>query len=194
MQKPSSSPIPAKPDQANVVVRLAQLSDKASLTALIELSVRNLQHNDYSQAQLEAMLTYVYGVDTQLIADGTYYLVEIENQLAGAGGWSQRKTLFGGDQAKKPAEDNLLNPDTDAAKIRAFFVHPQWARRGVGLLLMQTCEAAAHQAGFRQLELMATLTGEPLYRVSGFETLERVEISLPGEITAPLIRMTKRLI
>ena len=175
------------------IIRLAQMPDKPALTALIEQSVRSLQQADYTIVQLEAMLTHVYGVDTQLIEDGTYYIVEIDGQLAGAGGWSRRKTLFGGDQAKNADEDNLLNPDSEPAKIRAFFVHPQWARRGIGSLLMQTCEDAAYRSGFTQLELMATLTGIPLYTINGFETRERIEISLPDGIKVPLVRMTKVL-
>ncbi len=181
------------PAQEKLFLRLARLEDKAALTDLIDLSVRVLQRHDYSGPQLEAMLIHVYGVDTQLIEDETYYVVEAEGHLVGAGGWSRRKTLFGGDQAKKDSEDNLLDPATDPAKIRAFFVHPAWARQGIGRLLMQTCEQAAYAAGFRRLELMATLTGERLYAASGFEVLERVEIALPGGVNGPVTRMAKIL-
>ncbi len=190
MQEEQATPTP---NSDPLIVRLARLEDKPALTSLIELSVRELQRGDYSGPQLEAMLLHVYGVDTQLIEDGTYYVVEGNGQLVGAGGWSRRKTLFGGDQAKTASEDNLLDPTTDPAKIRAFFVHPAWARRGIGRLLMQTCQDAAEQAGFRRLELMATLTGERLYTASGFEVVERVELALADGLTAPLTRMAKEL-
>jgi GNAT superfamily N-acetyltransferase len=200
----------AQGGQANRNIRLAQLDDKTALISLIETSVRTLQRNDYSPTQLEALLTHVYGVDTQLIKDGTYYIVEQLQAsetgyvIVGAGGWSKRKTLFGGDQAKAAAlvvakEDNLLDPKQDPAKIRAFFVHPAWARQGVAGVLMQTCERAAKQAGFRRLELMATLTGVPFYKINGFEAVENIEINLPAlsdneMVTVPLTRMTKPIV
>ncbi len=181
------------PTSPAITLRLAQLEDITRLNRLIDLSLRQLQRHDYTGPRLEAMLIHVYGVDTRLIEDHTYYIAESAGQLVGAGGWSRRKTLFGGDQAKNEKADNLLDPATDPARIRAFFVHPDWARQGIGRLIMQTFEQAARQAGFKRLELMATLNGERLYIVSGFRALERVELKLPGGIIVPLIRMSKEL-
>ena len=134
-------------------VRLATLNDVDALKALIAVSARGLNPADYTLAQVESMLRSVYGVDTQLLLDETYYVVEESGVMLGCGGWSKRKTLYGGDQHKADSEDSLLDPATDAARIRAFFVHPDWARRGVGSLLMQTCEDAARRAGFHKLLL-----------------------------------------
>ena len=164
-------------------VRLATLNDVDALKALIAVSARGLNPADYTLAQVESMLRSVYGVDTQLLLDETYYVVEESGVMLGCGGWSKRKTLYGGDQHKADSEDSLLDPATDAARIRAFFVHPDWARRGVGSLLMQTCEDAARRAGFHKMELMATLTGEYLYARFGFVAVEEVDVTLPdGEL------------
>jgi GNAT superfamily N-acetyltransferase len=176
-------------------IRLAEACDIPSLRELIEASVRGLQVGDYSAAQLENALRTVYGVDTQLIADGTYFAAE-EMDLSGAallvgcGGWSKRKTLYGGDQFAG-REDSLLDPATDAAKIRAFFVHPAWARRGIGGMILEACEAAAGAAGFRRLEMGATLTGVPFYRAKGYVELEAVEVALGNGLTLPIVRMGK---
>lgn len=163
---------------------------------MIELSVRGLQVHDYSPEQIELALKHVYGVDTQLIADGTYFATEaIRDQtpsLVGCGGWSKRKTLFGGD-AWNAREDSLLDPHRDAAKIRAFFVHPDWARHGIGTMILDACEAAARAAGFTRCEMGATLTGVPFYRKKGYEEQEAVEVPLPGGVSLPIVRMTKRL-
>ncbi|MGA2357715.1 MAG: GNAT family N-acetyltransferase [Terriglobales bacterium] len=184
----------------NIRIRLAEACDIPLLRELIEASVRGLQARDYSAAQLESALRTVYGVDTQLIADGTYFAAE-ETEVAGAkssggallvgcGGWSKRKTLFGGDQFAG-REDSLLDPATDAAKIRAFFVHPAWARRGIGGMILEACEAAAWAAGFRRLEMGATLTGVPFYRVKGYAELEAVEVPLGNGLTLPIVVMAK---
>jgi len=173
-------------------IRLAEASDIPSLRELIEASVRGLQAGDYSVAQLESALRTVYGVDTQLISDGTYFAAEEiaasgTALLVGCGGWSKRKTLYGGDQFAG-REDSLLDPAKDAAKIRAFFVHPAWARRGIGGMILETCEAAA---GFQRLEMGATLTGVPFYRAKGYEELEAVEAPLGDGLTLPIVRMGK---
>jgi GNAT superfamily N-acetyltransferase len=124
--------------------------------------------------------------------DGTYFVAEVNGRIAGCGGWSKRKTMYGGDQAKAaPDNDTQLNPRTDAAKIRAFFVHPQFARQGIGRALMAASEAAARQAGFTRLELVATLTGEPLYAASGFEVLDRYDYPLPDGTLFPVALMGK---
>jgi GNAT superfamily N-acetyltransferase len=157
--------------------------------------VRGLQAGDYSPAQLEQALRTVYGVDTQLIADGTYFAAEETGPagatvLVGCGGWSRRKTLYGGDQFAG-REDSLLDPKTDAAKIRAFFVHPEWARRGIGGMILEACERAATAAGFTRLEMGATLTGVPFYRAKGYTELDRSEVPLGNGLTLPIVRMGK---
>jgi GNAT superfamily N-acetyltransferase len=187
-------------------IRLAEDRDIPLLRELIEASVRGLQARDYSAAQLEGALRTVYGVDTQLIADGTYFAAEAlvdevvadagaESSgavvLAGCGGWSKRKTLYGGDQFAG-REDSLLDPATDAAKIRAFFVHPAWARRGSGGMILEACETAAEAAGFRRLEMGATLTGVPFYRAKGYVELETSEAPLGNGLTLPIVRMGKK--
>ena len=127
-----------------------------------------------------------------MIEDGTYYVVEAEGRAAACGGWSRRRTLFGGDQYSHRVDDRL-DPKTEAARIRAFFVHPDWARRGVARLLLRECERSAGASGFRRLELMATLTGLPFYEREGFTVLERQELELPDGVRFPLVRMTRDL-
>jgi GNAT superfamily N-acetyltransferase len=164
-----------------------------ALQNLIQQAVRILGGKDYTPQQVESSLKYVFGAGTsQLIQDGTYYIVESGGIIVGAGGWSRRKTLSGDDQAKS-GEDNLLDPATETARIRAFYVHPNWARRGIGSQLMEACETAAKAAGFQWLELMATLTGEPLYARCGFEVLERTQIEMPDGVMLPVTKMTKDL-
>lgn len=181
---------------ADLQLRLATLADVSALTKLIELSVRGLQAHDYSAIQIELALKHVYGVDTQLIADGTYFAAEAirghTRLLVGCGGWSKRKTLFGGD-AWNAREDSLLNPHRDAAKIRAFFVHPDWARHGIGTMILDVCEAAARAIGFTRCEMGATLTGVPFYRKKGYNEWEAVEVPLPGGVSLPIVRMEKNL-
>lgn len=184
---------PSTGDKFNRHLRLAQTMDIPTLKTLIDQAVRHLGGRDYNSQQVESSLKYVFGVDTQLITDGTYYIVEINGQLAGAGGWSKRKTLYGGDQAKAETEDNLLDPTQDAAKIRAFYVHPHWARQGIGRQIMQACETATRQAGFTRLELMATLTGKPLYAACGFQVVEPDEIEMPDGVKLPVAKMVKIL-
>ena len=176
-------------------IRLAETRDVPELRRLIEASVLGLQAGDYSQAQLERALQGVYGVDTQLIADGTYFVVEMPGEntatsIVGCGGWSRRKTLYGGDQWAK-REDALLDPARDAAKIRAFFVHPQWARRGIGGMILEACEAAAAVQGFHRLEMGATLTGVPFYRAKGYVEVEQTEVPLGDGVALPIVRMAK---
>jgi GNAT superfamily N-acetyltransferase len=173
-------------------IRRATLADAPALAALIDLSVRRLQAGDYSPEQIEGALGTVFGVDTQLIEDGTYFLVEAEGAIAGCGGWSKRKTLFGSDHGPG-RKTTLLDPRTENARIRAFFVHPDWARRGVGTLILETCENAAMEAGFRGFELGATLTGERLYSVRGYREIERIEVPLANGVSLPVIRMVKKV-
>jgi GNAT superfamily N-acetyltransferase len=191
------SAISSQPSVMNIRIRLAEASDIPALRELIEASVRGLQAGEYSEAQLEKALGTVYGVDTQLISDGTYFAAEEiaasgAALLVGCGGWSKRKTLYGGDQFAG-REDSLLDPARDAAKIRAFFVHPAWARRGIGGMILEACEAAAGAAGFRGLEMGATLTGVPFYLAKGYVELEAVDVALGDGLTLPIVRMGKVL-
>jgi GNAT superfamily N-acetyltransferase len=175
-----------------MLIRSARIADVPRLEALIDASVRGLQTGDYSPEQIDRALRGVYGVDTRLIEDATYYAAEVENGavLAGCGGWSKRKTLFGGDHYAS-RQDALLDPATEAAKIRAFFVHPQWARRGIGSLILDACEYAARAAGFTRFELAATLTGVPFYRARGYVEIERIEAPAGDGVSLAVIRMEK---
>ena len=181
------------------IIRLATAADIPVLRELIAASVRGLQAQDYTPSQLESALRTVYGVDCQLISDGTYFAVESTMEadtgngqtiIVGCGGWSRRKTLYGGD-VWMGREDTLLNPMTDAAKIRAFFVHPSWARRGIGGLILDACESAAIAAGFRRLEMGATLTGVPFYLARGYQALGDLQVPLEAGETLPIVRMAK---
>ncbi|HTB13892.1 MAG TPA: GNAT family N-acetyltransferase [Bryobacteraceae bacterium] len=160
------------------------------LTELIAASVRILQARDYSESQREGALKSVFGVDTQLIADGTYFVAEVDAIAVACGGWSKRKTLFGADHCAG-REDSLLNPETDAAKIRAFFVHPEWARRGIGTRVLEACESAAIEAGFTRFEMGATLTGVALYKARGYREVERIGVLLENGEFLPIVRMEK---
>ncbi|HZP62173.1 MAG TPA: GNAT family N-acetyltransferase [Terriglobales bacterium] len=185
----------------NFRIRTAALADIPVLRGLIDASVRGLQTADYTPAQIEAALKTVYGVDTQLIADGTYFVAEIADggrafttgvpaEIVGCGGWSKRKTLFGGDQWSG-RHDDLLDPKKDAAKIRAFFVHPAWARHGIGSLILEACESAAWSAGFMRLEMGATLSGVPFYKAKGYHELGTVQVPLGNGESMLVIRMAK---
>jgi GNAT superfamily N-acetyltransferase len=221
----------------SVRIRVATTEDVPVLRELIEASVRELQAGDYTAAQMEGALRTVFGVDSQLIVDGTYLVaedggeedsgtsvrhrdtaVDVEQPLtgeqplrgsgqafrpsghakvavlpriAGCGGWSKRKTLYGGDRWTG-REDSLLDPAVDAAKIRAFFVHPAWARRGVGTLILAACEDAARAAGFSRFEMGATLTGAKLFGAKGYVAVKTIEVPLGDGETLPVIHMEKR--
>ena len=172
-------------------LRPALLGDIPALTQLIDASVRGLQSGVYTAAQIDRALATVYGVDTQLILDGTYFVVEAVGAPVACGGWSKRKTLYGGDQCSG-REDSLLNPLTDAAKIRAFFVHPDWIRKGIGTRILEKCEGAARQAGFSRFEMGSTLTGVALYRARGYVEVGPMAVPLPGGDALPIVRMEKR--
>lgn len=176
-----------------IEIRLATPGDIPRLTELIRASVSGLSDKYYSSQQIASALSHVFGVDTQLILDDTYFVAEVENQLAGCGGWSKRKTLFGGDQTKSDEIEALLDPATAAARIRAFYVDPRWARKGVGSRILKACEEAAGAAGFIKVELIATLPGEPLYSAAGYANLGSFEIPLPDGSSLPAFRMEKRL-
>jgi GNAT superfamily N-acetyltransferase len=227
-----------RPNAMNFLVRKATPEDIPHLRKLIESSVRGLQANDYTPAQIAGALQSVYGVDTQLIADGTYFAVQhvgvreaareddpappsprvtsheslvtapiacesrysaihpenrqcrFEGLVVACGGWSKRKTLYGGDQFSA-REDTLLDPARDAAKIRAVFVHPQYARRGIATLILEACEQAARAAGFTRLEMGSTLTGVAFYRAQGYAPLGNLQVPLTNGEMLPIVRMAK---
>ncbi|RWY57231.1 GNAT family N-acetyltransferase [Mucilaginibacter gilvus] len=172
------------------MIRLATFNDVPTLQQLIAESVRGLSRGYYTEAQIESAIKYIFGVDSQLVIDGTYYVVERDGVIAACGGWSKRNTLFGGDQHKE-VEDPLLDPSTDAARIRAFFVHPNFARQGIGRQLITACEDAARSNGFTVMELGATLPGVPLYEVMGYMAVERIDAQLPDGEVLGIVRMRK---
>lgn len=171
-------------------VRPATRADVPRLSQLIERSVRELQRHDYTELEIEGALATIFGVDTTLIDDGTYLVIEIQNEIVACGGWSKRKTLFGGDRWTH-RQDELLDPAVDAAKIRAFFVHPDWARRGLGTLLLESCENAARAMGYLRFEMGATLTGVHLYEHRGYKEVDRIRVLLANGETVPVVRMVK---
>lgn len=192
--------------QTNIRLRLAVPEDVPVLRELIDASARGLQTQDYTPAQIEGALKTVFGVDSQLIADGTYIVAQpepnaiertgakhaqTELMIVGCGGWSKRKTLYGSDHWTG-REDALLDPLCDAAKIRAFFIHPAWARRGVGGMILQACEHAARAAGFTRFEMGATLTGAKLFGVKGYVAVRPISIPLVNGESLPVIHMEKR--
>ena len=169
-------------------LRPARHADIPALQALIADSGRALSAGFYTAEQADAITRHVFGVDTQLIDDQTYFVIEANERIAACGGWSKRRTLFGGDQTKR-GPDPLLDPSVEPARIRAFFVDPAMARQGLGRRLMEACVAAARDAGFTRLELVSTLPGEPLYLASGFAVMERFELNLPEDVQVPVSRM-----
>lgn len=174
-------------------IRLANDTDKPVLEALIERSGIGLAEGFYTEAQAAAVTSEVFGVDSALVTDGTYFAIESEGQIVACGGWSKRATDFGGDGAKS-GNDRPLDPATEPARIRAFFVDPGQARRGLGMMLLEHCTSAARKAGFKALELVSTMPGEPLYIKYGFRPLERIELSLSGgAVIVPLTRMRKEI-
>ena len=192
--------------QTNIRLRLAVPEDVPVLRELIDASVRGLQTEDYTPAQIEGALKTVFGVDSQLIADGTYIVAQpepnaiertgakhaqTELMIVGCGGWSKRKTLYGSDHWTG-REDALLDPLCDAAKIRAFFIHPAWARRGIGGMILQACEDAARAAGFTRYEMGATLTGAKLFGVKGYVAVKPISIPLVNGESLPVLHMEKQ--
>ena len=175
-----------------ITTRLATFEDVPALQQLIARSARGLSDGFYTPAQAESAIKYVFGVDSQLLIDGTYYIAETDDDIVACGGWSRRNTLFGGDQ-DKDVEDPLLNPAMDAARIRAFFVSPDHARQGLGRMMIDLCETAAKNYGFTRMELGATLPGVPLYQAMGYRAMERIDLPLPdGEIMG-IVKMEKKL-
>ena len=171
--------------------RLATLTELPELSHLMDASIREFIGARLDPARVEASFD-IMGLDTQLIEDGTYFVVEVGNRIAGCGGWSRRATLFGGDHSDG-RDARLLDPATEPARVRAMYTHPDFARRGVGRLVLRLCESAAGREGFQSLELAATVAGEPLYLACGFSILERLEVPTSKGVTVPLARMTKAL-
>ena len=175
------------------IVRNATHDDVPALNALIEQSVRGLQAGDYSPQQIAGALGHTLGLDTQLIEDETYFVAispEQPERLAGCGGWSFRRTTFGSDHAAD-RNASLLDSATEAAKIRAIFVHPDHARKGLGTLILQHCEQAAQSAGFKAFEMGSTLTGVPLYTLRGYRETQRIEVPIPNGASLPIVLMRK---
>ena len=170
-------------------LRRALPADLPAIEALIALSGRELSRDYYSPQQIEGLLRHVFGADEQLVADGTYYVCESGGEIVAAGGWSRRRTLHGGERGK--GHDPIIDPASDPARIRAFFVHPAWARRGLARRLYAECEKAARAAGFRSLVLAATLPGEPLYRSLGFTVTRRHLFRLPDGVEVGITDMER---
>jgi len=171
--------------------RLATMADLDELRALMATAIRHLVGAYLDAARVEASFE-IMGVDTQLIDDGTYFAVEGEGRIVGCGGWSRRATLFGGDHfAGRDAR--LLDPAVEPARVRAMYTHPDFVRRGIGRLVLSLCEHAAAREGFRSLELMATVAGEPLYSACGFSIIERIEVPTSKGVSVPGARMSKRV-
>ncbi len=172
--------------------RRATLEDVPGIERLIAASARGLSRDDYLPEQIEAALGSALGVDTQLVRDGTYFVAEADERLVACGGWSFRKTLFGAD-GRADREPEALDPARDAARVRAFFVHPDWARRGLGRTTLELCEAEARKAGFASAELMATLPGVRLYQACGYQAQPPIEHPLPGGLSIRFVPMRKHL-
>jgi len=171
-------------------IRLARAADVAAISNLITSSARGLSRDDYSDEQIEAAVTSIFGVDSELISDGTYFVAEAGGELIGCGGWSRRRTLFGGDHAAS-RQAGVLDPARDPAKIRAFFTHPKWARRGVGRAILERCEKEAQRAGFYAAELMSTLPGLGFYRAMGYEASEPI-LFAAGAVELKFVPMRKQ--
>jgi GNAT superfamily N-acetyltransferase len=171
--------------------RLATLDDVPVLKPLMDAAIAELLKPVLTPEQVQASFS-VMGLDTQLIKDGTYFVIEADGRIAGCGGWSRRATLFGGDHSAG-REARLLDPKTEAARVRAMYTHPDFTRRGIGRMVLDLCEAAAAREGFRDVELAATMAGLPLYRACGYLDIEAFDADTPSGVTVPLVRMGKSL-
>lgn len=175
-----------------VTTRLADVDDLPALRHLMEAAIGELQVDFLTPAQIVASRG-VMGLDTQLVADRTYFVAELDGALAGCGGWSRRATLYGGDHSTSLRDSALLDPARDPARVRAMYTHPAFVRRGVGRAILAAAESAARGEGFRAAELMATLAGEPLYVACGYQPLERTSSPPVDGVVVPLVRMRKPL-
>ena len=176
-----------------ITIRPASLNEIDTLNKLIALSAAELSRDDYTEQQIHSAIQYVFGVDTDLVTDQTYFVIEKDGEIAGCGGWSKRKTLFGGSQYAEREDTQYLDPTKDAAKIRAFFIHPQFARQGLGTLLLKHCEQEAFLHGFDQFEMMATLPGVKLYKNLSYRPLSDEVLTLKNNVSLTLVRMRKCL-
>lgn len=174
-------------------IRKATLDDQAEVERLIAESVRGLSRENYDERQIELSIKSVFGVDTELILDETYFAAETDGEIVGCGGWSKRKTLYGASVYLESRDSNLLNPKLDAAKIRAFFIHPDWARKGIGTAILEACEREAKTFGFQSCEMMSTLPGVKLYAVCGYAGDERVGIDVGEGVEIICVKMRKNL-
>ena len=176
----------------NYTLRKARLEEREAIQELIKQSARGLSRQHYTDRQIEATIQTVFGVDTNLIEDSTYFVAESNSELVGCGGWSKRKTLFGGDQYQT-RDAGQLDPETEAAKIRAFFIHPDHARKGIARAILEACEREARAAGFKTLELMSTLPGIKLYQACGFTGSEPIQLEVGNGHSIELLPMRKEL-
>jgi len=181
-------------EQMSYSIRKAVFADQTKIEKLIAESVRGLSQKDYNERQIELSIKTVFGVDTELIADETYFVVETKTgEIAGCGGWSKRKTLYGASVYSQSRDSELLDPELDAAKIRAFFIHPDFARKGIGTMILETCEREAKIHGFKSAEMMATLPGVKLYAVRGYTQGEEVKVSVGENVDIICVKMRKKL-
>ncbi len=175
-----------------MIIRRAVMEDRESIKRLIAESARLLSREHYNDTQIETAIATVFGVDTDLIEDGTYFVAESEGMLVGCGGWSKRKTLFGGDQFSS-RDASYLDPASEPAKIRAFFIHPDHARKGIARAILSKCESEARDQGFRTLELMATLPGIEFYKSVGFVQTGNLDLELKDGVKLELVPMRKNI-
>jgi GNAT superfamily N-acetyltransferase len=171
--------------------RLAVASDMEALTALMNAAIRDLLPQFLPPEQVEASFS-VMGLDTVLIEDGTYFVIELDGELAGCGGWSRRATLFGGNHTRG-RDARLLDPKTEPARVRAMYTSPRFTRHGVGRMVLALCEEAARKEGFARVELAATMGGKPLYQACGYQPIEAMQVATPGGVEVPLLRMGKTI-
>lgn len=172
--------------------RLATMADLPELRALMNVAIKKLSASYLDAKHVEASFEFM-GVDSQLIRDDTYFVVESDSRIIGCGGWSRRATLFGGDHSAN-RDARLLDPKLEPARVRAMYTHPDYVRRGIGRLVLSLCEAAAAREGFRALELVSTLAGEPLYSSFGFTIVERIAVPTSSGLTVPCARMRKKML
>lgn len=173
-------------------VRAAHLNEINTLNKLIHASARTLSQADYSMQDIEDLIHFVFGVDSELIFDQTYLVIEKEGVYVACGGWSKRRTLFGSDICEA-RESGYLDPSKDAAKIRAFFVHPDFSRQGLAKRLLDQCEKAAKKSGFTKMELMSTLPGIKFYQSQGYKGQDKIDYSLPNGRVVKFLPMSKTL-
>jgi GNAT superfamily N-acetyltransferase len=186
--------LPNDAKKMNFTIRKATFADQAAIEKLIAESVRGLSREDYDERQIELSIKTVFGVDSELIGDETYFVVETENgEMAGCGGWSKRKTLYGASVYSLSRDSELLDPERDAAKIRAFFIHPAFARQGIGTMILNECERQAKAHGFKSAEMMATLPGVRLYAARGYSGDEQVKVPVGENIDIICVKMRKFL-